>query len=103
LWIYGWLLGKAGYPYPATGRLIYMDMGTVYACDVAMPDPELQAQVEARIVEKACLITEADADGPTGDPAESWVCRYCGHAADCAFRLNGNATAAPDASNIDAA
>ena len=39
LWIYGWLLGQAGYPYPATGRLIYMDMGTVYACDVAMPDP----------------------------------------------------------------
>ena len=31
LWIYGWLLGKSGYPYPATGRLIYMDMGTVYA------------------------------------------------------------------------
>ena len=59
LWIYAWLLGKSGYPYPATGRLIYMDMGTVYACDVALPDTELQAHVEARIVEKARLTTQA--------------------------------------------
>ena len=103
LWIYGWLLGQSGYPYPATGRLIYMDMGTVYASDVAMPDPELQAQVAARIVEKARMITEADAAGPAGDPLEAWACRYCGHADGCAFRLHGHATTAPDDSRIDAA
>jgi len=70
---------------------------------LAMPDADLQAQVEARIVEKARLITEADAAGPAGDPLEAWACRYCGHADGCAYRLNGNATAAPDGGKTDPA
>ena len=102
LWIYAWLLGQAGYPYPVTGRLIYMDMGAVYTCDVAMPDTELQAQVEARIVEKARIITEAGSAGPAGDPLEAWACRYCGHADGCAFRLDGNAPSTADGSKTDA-
>ena len=87
LWLYAWLLGKSGYPYPAAGRITYMDMATVRTVDVLMPDAELQAAVEARLVEKARLITEAEATGPAGDPPESWHCRYCSHAGHCSFRI----------------
>jgi CRISPR/Cas system-associated exonuclease Cas4 (RecB family) len=87
LWIYGWLLAKAGYSYPDGGRIVYMDMGAVRTVDVAMPDAELQTAVEARLVEKARLITEAGPDGPAGDPQEAWQCNYCGFAAQCAYRL----------------
>jgi len=87
LWIYAWLLGKAGYPYPEAGRIVYMDMGAVRTVDVPMPDDELQAAVEARLVEKARLITEADADGPAGDPPEAWHCRYCLRAPDCPYQV----------------
>lgn len=66
LWIYGWLLEKSGHPYPEAGRIVYMDMGAVRTVDVPMPDAELQAAVEARLVEKARGITEA---GPDGRPA----------------------------------
>jgi CRISPR/Cas system-associated exonuclease Cas4 (RecB family) len=87
LWIYAWLLGKSGYPYPLAGRIVYMDMGTVRTVDVPMPDTEMQAAVEARLVEKARLITEAGPTGPTGDPPESWHCRYCPHATSCPFQI----------------
>jgi CRISPR/Cas system-associated exonuclease Cas4 (RecB family) len=85
LWIYAWLLGKAGYPVPTTGRIVYMDMATVRTVDVPMPDAEMQAAVEARLVEKAHTITEAGASGPLGDPQEAWECRYCGYASQCPY------------------
>ena len=87
LWIYSWLLGKSGYPYPAASRICYMDMGAVRTVDVLMPDAEMQAAVETRLVEKARLITEADAAGPPGDPQEAWQCAYCAHAGQCAYRI----------------
>jgi CRISPR/Cas system-associated exonuclease Cas4 (RecB family) len=87
LWIYAWLLGKAGYPYPLAGRVVYMDMGAVRTVDVAMPDEDMQAAVEARLVEKARLITEAGPNGPAGDPQEAWQCAYCGFAAQCPDRI----------------
>ncbi len=72
LWIYSWLLAKSGYPYPLAGRVVYMDMGAVRTVDVPMPDTDLQAAVEARLVEKARLITEADAGGAPGGPQGGW-------------------------------
>ena len=83
LWIYSWLLGKSGHPVPTTGRIVYMDMGSVCTVDVPMPDADMQAAVEARLVEKARWITETDATGPAGDPQESWECRYCAFATQC--------------------
>ena len=83
LWIYAWLLGRSGLPTPTTGRIVYMDMGSVCTVDVPMPDADMQAAVEARLVEKARWITEADATGPAGDPQESWECRYCAFATQC--------------------
>ena len=94
LWLYGWLLGKSGYPYPLAGRIVYMDMGVVRTVDVLMPDTELQAAVEARLVEKACLITEAGPTGPVGDPPEQWNCRYCSHAGRCPFQITQHLTRA---------
>jgi hypothetical protein len=64
-----------------------MDMATVRTVDVLMPDAEMQAAVESRLVEKARLITEAGPTGPVGDPPESWHCRYCSHAGRCPFRI----------------
>jgi len=87
LWIYGWLLGKSGYPYPLVSRIVYMDMGAVRTVDVLMPDIELQAAVETRLVQKARLITEADHAGPPGDPQESWECNYCARATQCVYRI----------------
>ncbi len=37
------MLGKSGYPYPAAGRICYMDMATVRTVDVLMPAAEMQA------------------------------------------------------------
>jgi len=91
LWIYGWLLGKSGYPYPLAGRVVYMDMGAVRTVDVPMPDADMQAAVEARLVEKARLITEADPAGPAGDPQEQWQCSYCACAGQCPYRLKKHA------------
>ena len=94
LWIYSWLLAKSGYPYPLAGRVVYMDMGAVRTVDVPMPDTDLQAAVEARLVEKARLITEADPAGPTGDPQEQWQCSYCACAGQCPYRLKRHTPAA---------
>jgi CRISPR/Cas system-associated exonuclease Cas4 (RecB family) len=60
-----------------------MDMGSVCTVDVAMPDADMQAAVEARLVEKARLVTEAGPTGPAGDPQEAWECRYCAFASQC--------------------
>ena len=92
LWIYAWLLDKTGYPAPTSGRIVYMDMGTVCTVDVPMPDAETQAAVEARLVAKARIVTDAGSAGPLGDPLEAWECRYCAFAAQCADAgcLNGN-------------
>lgn len=89
LWIYGWLLARSGYPYPQAARVVYMDMGAVRTVDVPMPDADMQAAVEARLVEKARLITRADAEGPAGDPQAPWQCHYCAHADQCPYRLVG--------------
>lgn len=94
LWIYSWLLGKSGYPYPLAARVVYMDMGAVRTVDVPLPDAAMQAAVEARLVEKARLITEADAAGPAGDPSEFWQCAYCACAGHCPDRLKKHAPAA---------
>ena len=94
LWIYGWLLGKSGYPYPLVSRIVYMDMGAVRTVDVLMPDTDMQAAVEARLVEKAQLITEADHAGPPGDPLECWECNYCARATQCAYRIKKHAPGA---------
>jgi CRISPR/Cas system-associated exonuclease Cas4 (RecB family) len=94
LWIYGWLLGKSGYSYPLASRIVYMDMGAVRTVDVPMPDAEMQAAVEARLVEKAQLITEADHAGPPGDPQESWECNYCARATQCVYRIKKHAPGA---------
>ena len=91
LWIYSWLLAKSGYPYPLAGRVVYMDIGAVRTVDVPMPDADMQAAVEARLVEKALLITEADSAGPTGDPQEQWQCAYCACAGQCPYRLKKHA------------
>ena len=69
-----------------------MDMATVRTVDVLMPDAELQAAVETRLVEKARLITEAESAGPAGDPPEPWHCRYCSHAERCSYRISHHAT-----------
>ncbi len=86
LWLYAWLLAKSGHPAPLSSRIVYMDMGAVRTVDVPLPDAEMQAAVEARLVEKARLITEADAAGPLGDPQEIWECGYCAFAGQCPFR-----------------
>ena len=87
LWIYGWLLARAGYPYPLAGRIVYMDMAAVRTVDVPMPDAAMQAAVAARLVEKTCCITAADPAGPEGDPLEPWQCTYCLGATQCPYRL----------------
>lgn len=90
LQLYGWLLDRAGYPYPTAGRIVYMDMGAVRTVDVPMPDEEARRQVEADLVAKVQRIVTAPADGPAGDPQEAWQCAYCVYADLCPYRVNGN-------------
>ncbi len=85
LWIYAWLLSENGYPVPTEGRVIYIDMATVFATDVAMPSDH--AETRQYVVSKARAITEATAEGPAGDPREEWECRFCAFADRCSFRL----------------
>ncbi len=65
--------------------MIYIDMATVFATDVAMPSDH--AETRQYVVSKARAITEATAEGPAGDPREEWECRFCAFADRCSFRL----------------
>ena len=86
LWIYGWLLAQNGYPDPSEGRVIYINMSTVHATDVIMPQDHVET--ESYVVAKAKAILAAGPDGPAGDPKEPWECRYCGFAARCSYRAS---------------
>jgi len=87
VWIYGWLLEKAGLGYPRSMAITYMTMGDIRTVPVPMPTPEGRQFVEARIVAKARAIVEADPTiGPKGDPREAWQCRYCLYKAACPDR-----------------
>ena len=86
LWLYAWLLERAGYAAPTSGRIVYLDMATVCTVDVAMPDAAQRAALAANLVAKARRITEAPAAGPAGDPNETWECSYCAVAGLCPHR-----------------
>ncbi len=96
VWIYGWLLEKAGLGYPRRMAITYMTMGDIRTVPVDLPTPEGRQFVEARIVAKARAIVEADAAlGPKGDPQADWQCRYCLYKTACPDRRkpakkNGN-------------
>ena len=78
VWIYGWLLEKAGVGYPRRMQITYMTMGDIRTVEVPMPTPEGRQFVEARIIDKARAIVNADPTlGPKGDPRKDWQCRYC--------------------------
>ncbi len=87
VWIYGWLLEKAGLGYPRAMAITYMTMGDIRTVPVPLPTPEGRQFVEARIVAKARAIVEADPTlGPKGDPREAWQCRYCLYKTACPDR-----------------
>ncbi len=84
VWIYGWLLEKAGLGYPRKMEITYMTMGDIRTVPVGLPTPEGKQYVEARIVAKAKAIVEADpTQGPKGDAQADWECRYCLFKAAC--------------------
>jgi CRISPR/Cas system-associated exonuclease Cas4 (RecB family) len=91
LWIYSWLLAQNGYPAPIEGRVIYIDMATVHATDVIMPEDH--AETEAYVVAKARAIVTAGPEGPAGDAKAAWECRYCAFAGRCSYRISGKAGA----------
>ena len=78
VWIYSWLLEKAGLGWPKHIEITYMSMGDIRTVPVSQPTPEGRKFVEARIVQKAKAVAEADATlGPKGDAREDWQCNYC--------------------------
>ena len=84
VWIYGWLLEKAGLGYPKRMEITYMTMGDIRTVPVNLPTPEGKQYVEARIVDKAKTIVEADPTlGPKGDAQADWECRYCLYKTAC--------------------
>ena len=87
VWIYGWLLEKAGVGYPRRMEITYMTMGDIKTVPVPLPTPEGRQAVEKRIVTKAKAIVEADpVQGPKGDAQADWECRYCLFKAACPDR-----------------
>ena len=90
VWIYGWLLEKAGMGYPRRMEITYMTMGDIRTVAVPLPAPEGRQFVEARLVAKVKTIVEADATlGPSGDAREDWQCRYCLFKTACPDRRKG--------------
>ncbi len=90
VWIYAWLLEKAGLGYPRSMAITYMTMGDIRTAPVPLPTPEGKQFVEVRIVTKAKAIVEADpTHGPKGDPRKDWQCRYCLYKAACPDRRQG--------------
>jgi len=88
VWIYGWLLEKAGLGYPRAMAITYMTMGDIRTVPVDLPTPEGRQFVEARIVAKAKTIVEADPTlGPKGDARKEWRCRYCLYKSGCPDRI----------------
>ena len=77
VWIYGWLLERAGLGYPRRMEITYMTMGDIRTVVVDAPTPEARQFVQARILAKARAIVDADENGPAGDPRKDWQCRYC--------------------------
>jgi len=87
VWIYGWLLEKAGFGYPRRMEITYMTMGDIRTVPVDLPTHEGRQFVEARIVAKAKSIVEADPTvGPKGDAQADWECRYCLYKTACPDR-----------------
>ena len=88
VWIYGWLLEKAGLGYPRRMEITYMTMGDIRTVPAPLPTPEGRQFVEARIVAKAKAIVEADPTlGPKGDAHKEWRCRYCLYKTGCPDRI----------------
>jgi CRISPR/Cas system-associated exonuclease Cas4 (RecB family) len=100
LWIYAWLLEQNGYAAPVEGRVIYIDMATVFATDVTMPSDH--GQTREYVVAKARAISEAGPDGPAGDARAEWECRFCAFAERCAHRIvkNGNGSVHPSGAGV---
>ncbi len=86
LWMYAWLLEKDGAGYPERMQITYMTMGDIRTVPVDLPDEKARRAVEARIIDKAKAIVEANDAGPEGDPRKDWQCRYCLYKVACPYR-----------------